>query len=364
MMESPLRTFTVSLGPRSYPVYIGENILSRVGGWLQDSRQRGRVAIISDDAVEPLYGPPVAASLADAGYNVSTHVVKPGEKSKSFASVESLAESLARAGVDRHGSIVALGGGVIGDLAGFVAAIYYRGIPYLQVPTTVVAQVDSSVGGKTAVNLSVGKNLVGSFHQPLAVVADTATLKTLGQREWNEGFAEVIKYGVIRDRALLEELARPEVPAIAELVWRSLEIKATIVAGDERETLGLRALLNFGHTLGHGIEAAAGYGNLLHGEAVSLGMVAAAWLSVRRAGLPPEEFVQLRRLLAKFGLPTQLPQTCSRQQILQSVSADKKFLEGQVRFVLTPRLGAAVLADWVTKEDLESALNALAESGS
>src|SRR6516162_10498103 len=278
-MESPLRTVTVSLGPRSYPVYIGENILSRVGGWLQDSRQRGRIAIISDDAVEPLYGPPVAASLADAGYNVSTHVVKPGEKSKSFASVESLAESLARAGVDRHGSIVALGGGVIGDLAGFVAAIYYRGIPYLQVPTTVMAQVDSSVGGKTAVNLSVGKNLVGSFHQPLAVVADTATLKTLGRREWNEGFAEVIKYGVIRDRELFSRLKRV-MPPLSPLVQRCVEIKASFIEGDERETKGTRALLNFGHTIGHAIENVAGYGTLLHGEAVALGMIAAAHISV------------------------------------------------------------------------------------
>jgi 3-dehydroquinate synthase len=360
-MESPLRTVTVSLGARSYPVYIGEDILSRVGGWLQDSHLRGRAAIITDDAVEALYASSVAASLKLAGYDVSTHVVKRGEKSKSLASVERLAESLAQAGVDRHGSIVAVGGGVIGDLAGFVAAIYYRGIPYVQVPTTIMAQVDSAVGGKTAVNLSAGKNLLGSFHQPLAVVADTATLKSLGQREWNEGFAEVIKYGVIRDRGLLEELAQSETPTIAELVQRCLEIKAAIVAGDERETLGLRALLNFGHTLGHGIEAAAGYGNLLHGEAISLGMVAAAWLSVRRAGLPPEEFVQLQRLLAKFQLPTQLPQTCSREKILQSVSADKKFLKGQIRFVLTPRLGTAILSDWVVKEDLELALDALAE---
>ncbi|MGA8655194.1 MAG: 3-dehydroquinate synthase [Chthoniobacterales bacterium] len=363
-MESPLCILTVSLGPRSYPVYIGENILPKVGYWMLEAHQRGRAAIVTDDAVAALYGPAIVASLTAAGYDVSTHVVKRGEKSKSLANVEMLAESLAHAGVDRHGSIVAVGGGVVGDLAGFVAAIYYRGIPYIQVPTTIMAQVDSSVGGKTAVNLSAGKNLVGSFHQPLAVIADTATLKTLGRREWNEGFAEVIKYGVIRDRALLEELAKPETPPVAELIQRCLTIKAAIVASDERETLGARALLNFGHTLGHAIEAAAGYGRMLHGEAVSLGMMAAAWLSVRRAGLAPEELVQLQRLLAKFQLPTTLPRACPKKPILHTVLADKKFVERHIRVVLTPKLGTAVLADWVTKEDLELALDALAESNS
>ena len=363
-MEPPLRILTVSLGPRSYPIYIGENILSQIGSRMQDTPVRGRAALITDDAVERLYGRTIIASLAEAGYEVSTHVVERGEESKSFARVEMLAESLAQAGIDRHGSIIAVGGGVIGDLAGFVAAIYNRGIPYMQVPTTVMAQVDSSVGGKTAVNLAAGKNLVGSFHQPLAVIADTATLKTLEQREWNQGFAEVIKYGVIRDRALLEDLAKPEIPTLAELVERCLAIKAAIVAEDERETAGIRAILNFGHTLGHAIEAAAGYGNMLHGEAVSLGMIAAAWLSVRRAGLPPEGLVQLRRLLSKFQLPTELPRVHSKKQILHTVLADKKFVAGHIRFVLTPELGKAILADWVTQEDLELAIDALAEPNS
>jgi 3-dehydroquinate synthetase len=221
-----------------------------------------------------------------------------------------------------------------------------------------MAQVDSSIGGKTGINLSAGKNLVGAFHQPLAVLADTNTLRTLGRREWNEGFAEVIKYGVIREKRLLSEL-RNVAQSLPDLVRRCVEIKGSFVAGDERETTGSRALLNFGHTLGHAIEAVAGYGTFLHGEAVALGMIAAAHVSAKRSGLPEEDIKEIETAIKLFDLPTQLPSDLSRSKILERVFADKKFIDGKIRFVVTPKLGSALLADNVTIEDLESGLQAI-----
>ena len=273
-------------------------------------------------------------------------------------SLRPLCEDFARHGVDRQSFVVALGGGVVGDLAGFVAAIYYRGLPVVQIPTTIMAQVDSSVGGKTAINLRAGKNLVGAFHQPVAVLADTTTLTTLGRREWNEGFAEVIKYAAIRERGLLAEL-RDGQWHLPDLVRRCVEIKASFVEEDERETSGSRALLNFGHTLGHAIEAVAGYGTLLHGEAVALGMVAAAQVSAERAGLQKQEIEELVGLIRRFDLPIKLPESLSRSQILEKVFADKKFVNRKIRFVVTPKLGSAFLAENITVEDLESGLKAI-----
>ena len=233
-----------------------------------------------------------------------------------------------------------------------------RGIRYVQVPTTLLSQVDSSVGGKTAINLRAGKNLVGAFHQPVAVLADTTTLRTLGRREWNEGFAEVIKYAVIRERGLLAEL-RDGQWHLPDLVRRCVEIKASFVEEDERETSGSRALLNFGHTLGHAIEAVAGYGTLLHGEAVALGMVAAAQVSAERAGLQKQEIEELVGLIRQFDLPIKLPESLPRNQILEKVFADKKFVNQKIRFVMTPKLGSAFLAENITVEDLESGLKAI-----
>jgi 3-dehydroquinate synthetase len=221
-----------------------------------------------------------------------------------------------------------------------------------------MAQVDSSVGGKTGINLSAGKNLVGAFHQPVAVLADTATLATLGRREWNEGFAEVIKYGVIRERGLLAELQDGNWK-LPDLVRRCVEIKASFVEGDEKETTGSRALLNFGHTLGHGIEAVAGYGTLLHGEAVALGMVAAAHLSAERAGLQKEEVEELVNVIRRLDLPVKFPDGLSQTLILEKVFADKKFVNGKIRFVVTSKLGSATLAENITREDLESGLRAI-----
>ena len=261
---------------------------------------------------------------------------------------------MAQAGLDRSSSVFALGGGVVGDLAGFVAAIYYRGIPCVQVPTTVVAQVDSSIGGKTGVNLAAGKNLVGSFHQPALVVADVSTLSTLPPREFHEGFAEIIKHAAIRDPELLGEIADR-----TELVARNIRIKASIVAADEFETSGLRALLNFGHTIGHGIETAAGYGSLLHGEAISLGLAAAAALSVKHAGLPQSEADRIIEALARHNLPLKLPREISIESILAAVSRDKKFQSGAVRFVLLKKLGEAFVSDKIPISEIRSAIEEL-----
>ncbi|MBV8375442.1 MAG: 3-dehydroquinate synthase [Verrucomicrobia bacterium] len=349
---------TIELGPRSYSVHVGEGLLDEAGRICRAARLTGRAAVVSDRKVDDLYGGRVSNALAKEGIKVSNHLVDPGELSKSFEVAASLCEDFARHGVDRHSFVLALGGGVVGDLAGFAAAVYYRGVPVVQVPTTIMAQVDSSVGGKTGINLSAGKNLVGAFHQPVAVIADTTTLGTLGRREWNEGFAEVIKYGVIREKALLSDLQSGTFD-LPELVRRCVEIKASFVQEDERETTGTRALLNFGHTIGHAIEAVAGYGSLLHGEAVALGMVAAAQVSAKRAGLPKEELEELVRAIRRFDLPTELPDRLSRSQILERIFSDKKFVNGKIRFVVTPGLGNALLADNVTMDDLEFGLSAL-----
>jgi 3-dehydroquinate synthase len=357
-MDPLIRIVTIKLGPRSYPVHIGEDLLDEVGRICRGALLKGRAAIVSDTRVADLYGKRVSHALVNEGFKVSNHLVDPGELSKSFEVAAALCEDFARQGVDRQSFVVALGGGVVGDLAGFAAAIYYRGVPIIQIPTTIMAQVDSSVGGKTGINLRAGKNLVGAFHQPVAVLADSTTLATLGRREWNEGFAEVIKYGVIREKGLLAEL-RDGNWNLPDLVRRCVEIKASFVEEDERETTGSRALLNFGHTLGHAIEAVAGYGTLLHGEAVALGMVAAAHVSAERAGLQKEEIEELVNVIRRLDLPTKLPARLSRGQILEKVFADKKFVNGKIRFVVTSKLGSAHLAENITVEDLEFGLRAI-----
>ena len=264
-----------------------------------------------------------------------------------------------KAGLDRKAFVVALGGGVVGDLAGFVAAIYYRGIPYVQIPTTIISQVDSAVGGKTGVNAARGKNLIGSFHQPRFVLADVDTLKTLPPREFNEGFAEIIKHAIIRDAQLFEDIAQVDRGDMAPLIARNVAIKAQIVAADERETTGERALLNFGHTVGHGIEAAAGYGRYLHGEAISLGIVAACSISAKKAGLSASDREQIMSLLRQFELPVKLPRDISTESITTALKTDKKFSQGKIRFVLASRIGSAFLSDDVTMEDIHEAIESL-----
>jgi 3-dehydroquinate synthase len=361
-MPSSNRRVTVPLTNRSYDVLIGNGILEQAGSLLREAALNRPVAVVTDERVEELYGQKLLAALAEARFSTSLHIVSGGEPAKSFAMAEEVSESLARAGVDRSSLILALGGGVIGDLAGFVASIFARGIPYVQVPTTVMAQVDSSVGGKTAINLGAGKNLVGSFHQPALVIVDPDTLATLGGRERNEGLAEVIKYGVIADRSLLDAVEDFSDQKLTGIIERCVQIKASIVAEDEREETGKRALLNFGHTIGHAIESAAGYGKLLHGEAISLGMRAAGWLSTKYAGFPGRHHQRLIHLLKKLSLPVVLPEGITTAAIMERVSADKKFHRGQIRFVLTTGFGSAFVSEKITRTDLESAVDSLRES--
>jgi len=344
----------VPLAEHSYRVVVGSGLLTCVGARIRAVSKASRCALVTDSIVGPLYADTVRLSLEESGFDVVIITVPSGESSKSLAQVAFVCDAMIEAGLDRSALLVALGGGVVGDLAGFVAAIYYRGIPFVQIPTTIVAQVDSSIGGKTGVNAAGGKNLLGAFHQPVLVLADVSTLSTLPEREFNEGFAEVIKHAAIRDRAMLDHL-----DDLTSLVARNVAIKAAIVTEDEFETKGVRALLNFGHTIGHGIEAAAGYGRFLHGEAISLGLVAACRLSVRKAGLPLVDADLLISMLARYRLPLQLPADITTKDILQALRKDKKFHAGAVRFVLLRALGEAYVSNEITETDIVNAIEEL-----
>lgn len=338
-------------------VLVGSGLLARAGTFVRETGLRGACALITDENVAHHHGDTVRKSLEAAGYRVELLVVPAGEESKAMPVAEDLCERMVEAGLDRSSFVVALGGGVVGDLAGFVAAIYHRGIPFVQIPTTIVAQVDSSIGGKTGVNARAGKNLIGAFHQPRLVLADTDTLGTLPDREYREGFAEVIKHAAIRDAAMLGELD-PAAPrgTIAPLIARNIAIKAAVVADDEHEKTGTRALLNFGHTVAHAIENAAGYGRFLHGEAVSIGLAAALEISRSKAGLSAEEAQRVRAKLAAFGLPLTLPSDLATDTLIAAARRDKKFAEGQIRFVVLPRLGEAFVSEDVTEMDLRSVI--------
>lgn len=341
-----MESLSVALGERAYPIHIGSGILA--DGCLYAPHLHGVAAIVTNSVVAPLYLETLGAVLERLGTRVVPIVVEDGEQAKRWQVLEQVFDALLAARCGRDSTIVALGGGVVGDLAGFAAAVYQRGIDFIQVPTTLLAQVDSSVGGKTAINHARGKNMVGAFHQPRAVIADVATLDTLPDRELRAGTAEVIKHGAALDREFLEwleanverVLARDRA-ALAYVVRRSCELKAAIVAEDEREA-GTRALLNFGHTFGHAIEAATGYGAWLHGEAVAAGMVIAAELSERAGLLSRGEAGRLRRLIARAGLPIAAP-AIGEERWQELMALDKKSVRGAVRFVLLERMGQAAL---------------------
>jgi 3-dehydroquinate synthase len=356
-------TVHVDLAERSYDVVVEAGILSKAGDFMVERGLQGRrAAVISDETVAPLHSPALVSALEAAGFRPTLHTVPAGEASKSMAHAENLCREMIRAGHDRKSVVVALGGGVVGDLAGFVSAIFYRGLPFVQIPTTIVSQVDSSVGGKTGVNVAEGKNLLGAFHQPRLVLVDPETLRTLPDREFHEGFAEAIKHAAIRDAAMLGDLATldpssRDVPA--DLIARNIAIKARVVEADEHETLGVRALLNFGHTIGHGIEASVPYGEMLHGEAISLGIKAALFLSERRAGLAPEASVEIIALLEKFHLPLRLDAPISTDKVMEKLARDKKFSAGAIRFVVLDAPGSAKVIDTVTADDLREAIELL-----
>jgi 3-dehydroquinate synthase len=349
----------IQAGSARYEALVGSQLLDEIGGLLSQKLDGRNCAIVSDENVAALFAPPVVRSLTNAGFQPTLITIPPGEESKTLAEAEAICHRLGEAGLGRSSFLIALGGGVVGDLAGFVAAIYHRGIPYVQVPTTLLAQVDSSIGGKTAVNTATGKNMIGAWHHPALVLVDVGTLDTLPAREWKQGFAEIIKHAIIRDAAMFETLQNFNRKDLAGLVRRNIEIKAAIVAADERELSGERALLNFGHTVGHAIERAGDFLDFPHGEAVSLGIVAACEISVRKAGLSEAERERILRTLRLFDLPTQLPAGFSREKILEAIRFDKKFQNREVRFVVTPAIGSARLATDVTMDDIAAAIEKL-----
>ena len=338
----------VDLAGRSYPIYIGSNLLNRSD--ILDHHVCGpQVMIVTNEIVAPLYLNMMLPALTR--FDVHTTVLPDGERYKDLRTLNSIFDALLKVPCDRQTTIIALGGGVIGDVAGFAAACYQRGVPLLQVPTTLLAQVDSSVGGKTAVNHALGKNMIGAFYQPVAVIADTDTLGSLPQRELRSGLAEVIKYGLIEDYeflAWLEEhighLLQLDPDSLAHAIERSCRNKARVVAADERET-GERALLNLGHTFGHAIETHTGYGSWLHGEAVAVGMVMAMDLSVRMGNIETSDLVRVIDLLKQAGLPVRPPAGMTPEMFLTHMAVDKKVEKGRVRLVLLNALGDAYLSD-------------------
>lgn len=357
----------VALGERGYDILVGDDLLGEAGRLIVPLLKRKRVHVITDRTVADLHLAALERSLDLAGIAYEAVVLPPGEQTKGFTHLEALAERLLELGLERGSTLIALGGGVIGDLTGFAAAILLRGIDFIQVPTTLLAQVDSSVGGKTGINTRAGKNLVGSFHQPRLVLADTAILNTLPRRELLAGYAEVVKYGLIADPeffAWLEghgmAVIEGEPEARRRAILESCAAKAAIVAADERET-GRRALLNLGHTFGHAIEAETGYSDeFLHGEAVAVGMVMAFDLSAQLELCPIEDAARVRRHLAAVGLPTGLEADPARiwnvSSLLAHMSRDKKVKDGRITFVLTRGIGKAFVSDNVALADVEALL--------
>jgi 3-dehydroquinate synthase len=361
-VPDPTQTVHVNLAERSYDIRIGAGNLDQAGRWLASLDRVSHAVVITDENVEEPHGVRVGERLAEAGTEVDLVVVEPGEATKSVATAMQLWETLFRLGADRKSMVVAVGGGVVGDLAGFVAATYARGVRFAQVPTTLLAQVDSSVGGKVGVNLPAAKNMVGAFLQPRGVLIDTATLDTLDQREYRAGLAEVVKYGVILDAAFFDELeenaeglVRRDHDLLARVIARCCRLKAEIVEQDEREESGLRAVLNYGHTFGHAFEALCGYGELLHGEAVAIGMVCASRLAERLGRVEARFTARQRELLAALGLPTKAPEL-DADLVWKTMMHDKKVQHGRLRFVLPDRMGHVELVEGVEAEAVRAAL--------
>jgi 3-dehydroquinate synthase len=344
------------------PVLVGTDLFDQFGEYARKYLPCGNCAIISDSNVAPLFYERVTKSLISAGFRSTLITIPAGEKSKTLQQAGVICDQMIAAGLDRRSFVVGLGGGMIGDISGFVAAIYHRGIPHVQIPTTLLAMVDSSIGGKTGVDTRDGKNLIGAFHQPTLVIDDLDVLKTLPRRQFNQGFAEIIKHAIIADAKMFRTLQPWEAgaaPALQWLIKRNIQIKSKIVAKDERDRTGERALLNFGHTVGHAIERAGNYRKFLHGEAVSLGIVAACAISVKTAGLRPDQRDAIVDLLERFGLPTRLPPNFPRKKIFDAIRFDKKFEGGKVRFVVTPRIGTARITNDVTLNDIREAVKQL-----
>jgi len=355
-----MRTVTVGLGERAYQIHIGEGLLARADLFLPHLPRR-KVSVVTNTTVASLYLEKFSATLRSAGVEIVPVVLPDGEEHKTWQTLNSIFDALLSNRCERKSTIIALGGGVVGDLAGFAAASYQRGVPFIQVPTTLLAQVDSSVGGKTAINHPLGKNMIGAFHQPRMVLADTTMLDTLPARELAAGLAEVIKYGLIMDSPFLEwleanmdNLNKRDPSALAYAVTRSCENKAAVVGADERES-GKRALLNLGHTFGHAIEAGLGFGTWLHGEAVAAGTVLAARLSERMGLLTADDVERIARLFVRAGLPIEAP-SLGQDRYIELMGHDKKVENGRLRLVLLQSLGKAFMTSDFDLRDLREVL--------
>ncbi len=356
-----MKTLHVALGERSYPIYIGEKLLSEPD--LFAAHIKGKeVLIVTNETVAPLYLDDVKSTLS--AYRSATVILPDGEQYKTLEIMQQIFDGLLQARMSRQATIIALGGGVIGDMAGFAAACYQRGVPFIQVPTTLLSQVDSSVGGKTAVNHPLGKNMIGAFYQPECVFADISTLRTLDDRQFAAGLAEVIKYGLINDAEFFDWLEanmvglvarNPEL--LAQAIALSCQDKADIVAADEREQ-GVRALLNLGHTFGHAIETGCGYGVVLHGEAIAIGMAMAADLSHRLGWLDVTTVARIKAVLTSAGLPVTVPSEMTAGRFMDLMAVDKKVQDGAIRLILLKAIGQAVISDDYPPAQLAATLDA------
>ncbi len=363
-----MRSVQVPLGDRSYTIHVGNGLLAKLGDHCRRLKLGERCVIVTDTNVGPKFADAAVRALKMAGFVPSVITVPAGETSKSLKIVGECYDQLAMKRLERRSFLVALGGGVVGDLAGFVAASYLRGLPFVQVPTTLLSQVDSSVGGKVGINLKAGKNLVGAFHQPKVVLCDLDTLTALPDREFRSGLAEVIKYGIIRDAELFRRLEREmdrilkrDPTTLANVISRCCTIKAEVVVADETES-GERALLNFGHTVGHGLEAISGYGEYLHGEAISIGQVAAARLSTKLSTLTEKDADRIRDLMVKAGLPVTLKLAPKKRDALfDAMRLDKKVSGGELKFVLAQSIGVSNWGQRVPDSDINAVLATLAE---
>jgi 3-dehydroquinate synthase len=347
-----------------YRAFVGRGLIAKAGEIARTVTDRTRCAIIADQTSAGLFGDRMSESFSSKKFSSHLITIPAGEKSKSVTQVEKICDAMIKAGFDRGSFVVGLGGGVIGDVSGFVAAIFQRGIPHIQIPTTLLAMVDSSIGGKTGANLEAGKNLIGIIHHPALILCDVEALESLPPQEMRQGYAEIIKHAIIRDAEMFHDLSSPQAlihrsgDTLVELIRRNIAIKARIVSVDDRETSGERALLNFGHTVGHGIERATDF-KIPHGDCISIGMVAACTISMKRAGFSANERNDVVTLIKKFGLPTQLPAEVDREKIIDAIAHDKKFFGGKIRFVVTPRIGEAHVSSEVTMDDIRAAIQNL-----
>ena len=359
-MSDKSKILNVELADKSYPIYIGSNLLSSKS-LLSDHIQGKQVMIVTNTTIAPLYLEKLKDALVD--FNVESVVLPDGEEFKTLETLNKVFDALLKAKFDRSSTLVALGGGVVGDITGYAAASYQRGVNFIQVPTSLLSQVDSSVGGKTGVNHELGKNMIGAFYQPKAVIIDVDTLDTLSDQEYSAGMAEVIKYGLLGNADFfymletnIESIMARNKDLIIEIIFNSCKDKASIVALDEFER-GKRALLNLGHTFGHGIENAFGYGNYLHGEAVSIGMVMATKLSMDEGYLSNEDAIRVESILSKADLPISIKKSIGSETLIEAMSLDKKSIDGKIRLVLLKALGDSYLTDSYSKENFNKVVN-------